>query len=93
MESMNPSEIGILGAIIFYVIKELFGIIKNFRGNGNSDNRLADKEFQTAVVTCLDSQTRVLDAISATVKSTNEKVARIETDTTILKVKAGMEDA
>jgi len=94
MEGMNPSEIGLLGAIIFYVLKELFGIIKSFRngnGNGNGDRRSAEKDFQNSVVSRLDSQTKVLDGIAATVSSTNAKAARIEKDTTILKVKAGMD--
>lgn len=84
----DVTQYGFAAAITIYVIKECFSLVKYYRNgnkNGNGDRKMADREFQTSVVTRLEAQTTLLNAMSITVKATHEKAGRIEERVIIIK--------
>jgi len=92
---MNFSDLPITVVALILVIKMILDH-KEKKKNGSSDanieRRNADRLWKKDLVDRLQAQTETLVSINNMTESTNSKCARIEKDTTQIKVKIGLGD-
>lgn len=90
---MDYSNLPVAIIALLYVIKLIIDSKKekkNGSGSSGEERRVADREFKKNIVDRLEAQTLVLTKILDTTESTNGKCARIEKDTTEIKIKVGL---